>query len=57
MSGDEVWVTECCSTVGQPDAISGETILGSLAEQWFFGALEFNGSSFRIHSRVCRRNI
>ena len=28
MSGDKVWVTGAVDTVGQPDAISGETILG-----------------------------
>ncbi|MCH9660566.1 MAG: NADH:ubiquinone reductase (Na(+)-transporting) subunit B [Bacteroidetes bacterium] len=32
MSGDKVWVTEAVDRVGQPDAISGETILGSLAQ-------------------------
>ena len=32
MSGDKVWVTGAVDTVGQPDAISGETILGSLAQ-------------------------
>ena len=32
MSGDKVWVHGAVDTVGQPDAISGETILGSLAQ-------------------------
>ncbi len=32
MSGDKVWVHGAVETVGQPDAISGETILGSLAQ-------------------------
>ena len=32
MSGDKVWVTGAVDTVGQPDAIVGETILGSLAQ-------------------------
>jgi Na+-transporting NADH:ubiquinone oxidoreductase subunit B len=32
MSGDKVWVTGAVDTVGQPDAISGETMLGSLAQ-------------------------
>ncbi|MDT0556518.1 NADH:ubiquinone reductase (Na(+)-transporting) subunit B [Patiriisocius hiemis] len=32
MSGDKVWVTGAVDTVGQPDAITGETILGSLAQ-------------------------
>ena len=32
MSGDKVWVTGAVDSVGQPDAISGETILGSLAQ-------------------------
>ncbi len=32
MSGDKVWVNNAVATVGQPDAISGETILGSLAQ-------------------------
>ena len=32
MSGDKVWVTGAVDTVGQPDAISGETVLGSLAQ-------------------------
>ena len=32
MSGDKVWVTGAVDAVGQPDAISGETILGSLAQ-------------------------
>ena len=32
MSGDKVWVTGAVDTVGQADAISGETILGSLAQ-------------------------
>ncbi len=37
MSGDKVWVTGAVDTVGQPDAISGETILGSLAQNNGFG--------------------
>jgi len=32
MSGDKVWVTGAVDSIGQPDAISGETILGSLAQ-------------------------
>ncbi|WP_397363614.1 NADH:ubiquinone reductase (Na(+)-transporting) subunit B [Olleya sp. R77988] len=32
MSGDKVWVHEAVAKTGQPDAISGETILGSLAQ-------------------------
>lgn len=32
MSGDKVWVHEAVSRAGTPDAISGETILGSLAQ-------------------------
>ncbi|PKA82309.1 Na+-transporting NADH:ubiquinone oxidoreductase subunit B [Ulvibacter sp. MAR_2010_11] len=32
MSGDKVWVHGAVDTVGQPDAITGETILGSLAQ-------------------------
>ncbi len=32
MSGDKVWVTGAVDTVGQADAISGETVLGSLAQ-------------------------
>ena len=32
MSGDKVWVTEAKELAGGPDAISGETILGSLAQ-------------------------
>ncbi|RMA57751.1 NADH:ubiquinone reductase (Na(+)-transporting) subunit B [Ulvibacter antarcticus] len=32
MSGDKVWVHGAVERVGQPDAISGETILGSLAQ-------------------------
>ncbi len=32
MSGDKVWVHGAVETVGQPDAISGETILGTLAQ-------------------------
>lgn len=32
MSGDKVWVHGAVDTVGQPDAISGETILGTLAQ-------------------------
>ncbi len=32
MSGDKVWVTNAVATVGQPDAISGETILGYYAK-------------------------
>jgi Na+-transporting NADH:ubiquinone oxidoreductase subunit B len=32
MSGDKVWVTGAVDKVGQPDAISGETVLGSLAQ-------------------------
>jgi Na+-transporting NADH:ubiquinone oxidoreductase subunit B len=32
MSGDKVWVTGAVESIGQPDAISGETILGSLAQ-------------------------
>lgn len=32
MSGDKVWVSGAVDTVGQPDAISGETILGTLAQ-------------------------
>ena len=37
MSGDKVWVTGAVDTFGQPDAISGETILGSLAQNNGFG--------------------
>ena len=37
MSGDKVWVTGAVDTIGQPDAISGETILGSLAQNNGFG--------------------
>jgi Na+-transporting NADH:ubiquinone oxidoreductase subunit B len=37
MSGDKVWVTGAVDTVGQPDAISGETILGSLAQNNGYG--------------------
>lgn len=32
MSGDKVWVHGAVDTVGQPDAIVGETILGGLAQ-------------------------
>jgi Na+-transporting NADH:ubiquinone oxidoreductase subunit B len=32
MSGDKVWVHGAKAMTGQPDAISGETILGSLAQ-------------------------
>jgi len=32
MSGDKVWVHGAVATNGQPDAISGETILGGLAQ-------------------------
>ncbi len=32
MSGDKVWVHEAVDRTGTPDAISGETILGSLAQ-------------------------
>jgi Na+-transporting NADH:ubiquinone oxidoreductase subunit B len=32
MSGDKVWVAEAVERAGTPDAISGETILGSLAQ-------------------------
>ncbi len=32
MSGDKVWVTGAVESAGTPDAISGETILGSLAQ-------------------------
>ena len=32
MSGDKVWVHGARAMTGQPDAISGETILGSLAQ-------------------------
>jgi len=32
MSGDKVWVTGAVESIGNPDAISGETILGSLAQ-------------------------
>lgn len=32
MSGDKVWVEGAVDMIGQPDAISGETILGSLAQ-------------------------
>src|SRR5690606_9685604 len=32
MSGDKVWVHGAQAMTGQPDAISGETILGSLAQ-------------------------
>lgn len=37
MSGDKVWVTGAVDTVGQSDAISGETILGSLAQNNGYG--------------------
>lgn len=36
MSGDKVWVHGAVETVGQPDALSGETILGSLAQNKTF---------------------
>lgn len=36
MSGDKVWVHGAVESVGQPDAISGETILGSLAQNSTF---------------------
>ena len=36
MSGDKVWVHGAVDTVGQPDALSGETILGSLAQNKVF---------------------
>ncbi len=36
MSGDKVWVTEAVEKAGGPDAISGETILGSLAQNKAF---------------------
>ncbi|MCZ6595057.1 MAG: NADH:ubiquinone reductase (Na(+)-transporting) subunit B [Bacteroidetes bacterium] len=32
MSGDKVWVIGAVESIGQPNAISGETILGSLAQ-------------------------
>ncbi len=32
MSGDKVWVHEAVERAGTPDAISGETVLGSLAQ-------------------------
>ncbi|WP_452601821.1 NADH:ubiquinone reductase (Na(+)-transporting) subunit B [Pontimicrobium sp. MEBiC06410] len=32
MSGDKVWVHEAVERTGTPDAISGETVLGSLAQ-------------------------
>ena len=32
MSGDKVWVYDAVNRVGTPDAISGETILGSYAQ-------------------------
>ena len=32
MSGDKVWVYEAVERAGKPDAISGETVLGSLAQ-------------------------
>jgi len=32
MSGDKVWVLDAVKNVGGPDAISGETVLGSLAQ-------------------------
>lgn len=32
MSGDKVWVHGAVETAGQPDAITGETVLGSLAQ-------------------------
>ncbi len=32
MSGDKVWVLDAVKKAGSPDAISGETILGSLAQ-------------------------
>ncbi|TDI79438.1 MAG: NADH:ubiquinone reductase (Na(+)-transporting) subunit B [Bacteroidetes bacterium] len=37
MSGDKVWVSGAVESIGQPDAISGETILGSLAQGNSFG--------------------
>jgi Na+-transporting NADH:ubiquinone oxidoreductase subunit B len=36
MSGDKVWVHGARAMTGQPDAISGETILGSLAQNHDF---------------------
>jgi len=32
MSGDKVWVAGAVESIGQPDAISGETILGGIAQ-------------------------
>ena len=37
MSGDKVWVHGAVERTGTPDAISGETILGSLAQNSSFG--------------------
>lgn len=36
MSGDKVWVHEAVERAGTPDAISGETVLGSLAQNASF---------------------
>lgn len=44
MSGDKVWVAGAKEMVGQPDAITGETILGSLAQNNGFsnGVIDFS---------------
>ncbi len=46
MTGDKVWVEGAVAATGTPDAISGETILGSLAQakDYSFSAMDmFNG--------------
>ncbi len=37
MTGDKVWVLDAVNRTGQPDAISGETILGGLAQNTDLG--------------------
>jgi Na+-transporting NADH:ubiquinone oxidoreductase subunit B len=41
MSGDKVWVHGAVDTVGQPDAISGETLLGAYAQNSTLAGIDY----------------
>ena len=56
MSGDKVWVHGAVELSGTPDAISGETILGSLAQNKLL-RLQHLGHVFRVYSRIRRGDL
>ena len=48
MSGDKVWVYDAVNRAGSPEAISGETILGSYAQnqEIIYSISAINNGSF-----------